>query len=337
MSVTIKQLAERAGVSRGTVDRVLHDRPGVSADVVAHVRAVADEMGFVPSRAGKLSAMRNRQLRIGCVYPTYPDDFERGINDAVSELSEYGVTITPCPISGYEPERYANAIMNFVSEEYDALCVTAADSPEVRAAIRAAAEKNVPVITVGMDIEGSDRLCYIGGDYEVEGATAASMLALQTSGDIHLLLATGPLSLPHQRARAQAFSSTLVEKGVKSKLVSVFEEHGDYTRTYATALEALKNRPEINCIYVAGEGITAICRAVETVGRQKETLIITSDCSAAARKLIRDGTVGFAAGQDFYESGSHAVRAVFDYFAGGKAKIPSDYSVGIRILIKENC
>lgn len=42
MAVTLKQIAEIAGVSRGTVDRALHDRGRVSAKVAERVRRIAE-------------------------------------------------------------------------------------------------------------------------------------------------------------------------------------------------------------------------------------------------------------------------------------------------------
>ena len=55
MSVTIKDIAAAAGVSRGTVDRVLHKRMGVNPEVAQRVRLIADELGFAPNMAGKNS------------------------------------------------------------------------------------------------------------------------------------------------------------------------------------------------------------------------------------------------------------------------------------------
>ncbi len=46
MAVTIQQIAEAAGVSRGTVDRVLHNRGRVRPDIAAQVRKIAVAMGI---------------------------------------------------------------------------------------------------------------------------------------------------------------------------------------------------------------------------------------------------------------------------------------------------
>ena len=95
MAVTIKDIAARAGVSRGTVDRVLHNRPGVKPQVQEHVRRIADEMGFLPNRAGKILAARKQPLKIGCFLPgignAFFEEVLAGYDAAAAEYAHYGV------------------------------------------------------------------------------------------------------------------------------------------------------------------------------------------------------------------------------------------------------
>ncbi len=51
MPATIKQIAAAAGVSRGTVDRVLHNRSGVKPEIAVHVRQIAKDLCHYPLRA----------------------------------------------------------------------------------------------------------------------------------------------------------------------------------------------------------------------------------------------------------------------------------------------
>ena len=53
MSVTIKQIAELANVSRGTVDKVLNHRPGVKAETKTKVLQIAKELNYEPNFLGK--------------------------------------------------------------------------------------------------------------------------------------------------------------------------------------------------------------------------------------------------------------------------------------------
>ena len=54
MAVTIKDIAAAVGVSRGTVDRVINHRGGVSEEVAARVEQAVEEMGYFPNRAGRI-------------------------------------------------------------------------------------------------------------------------------------------------------------------------------------------------------------------------------------------------------------------------------------------
>ena len=56
MRATIKMIAERAGVSIGTVDRVLHDRPYVKEEVRRRVLEVMEELDYQPNRVASALA-----------------------------------------------------------------------------------------------------------------------------------------------------------------------------------------------------------------------------------------------------------------------------------------
>ena len=91
--VTIKDIAATLGVSIGTVDRALHDRPGIKAETRERVLAQARLMGYETNLIAR-SLSRKHQLKIGCVFPAeylfYPD-IEAGINAAYESLIDYNV------------------------------------------------------------------------------------------------------------------------------------------------------------------------------------------------------------------------------------------------------
>ena len=62
MRTTIKMIAERAGVSIGTVDRVLHDRPYVKAEVRERVLRVMEELDYHPNRMASAPATSARSV-----------------------------------------------------------------------------------------------------------------------------------------------------------------------------------------------------------------------------------------------------------------------------------
>lgn len=65
---TIKQIAKLAGVSIGTVDRVLHERGGLAPDTKARVQAAIEELGYVPNQTAQSLAVYKKRLHILCLY-----------------------------------------------------------------------------------------------------------------------------------------------------------------------------------------------------------------------------------------------------------------------------
>ena len=95
--VTIKDVAQMAGVSKGTVDRVIHNRGEVSAESLKRVLDVIDRIGYKPNVYASLLASR-KHYRIVCLIP----DFEtgefweiayKGIRRAYEECRDFNVTV----------------------------------------------------------------------------------------------------------------------------------------------------------------------------------------------------------------------------------------------------
>ena len=67
MGVTIRQIAEAAVVSRGTVDRALNNRGRIKPEVAEHIRQIAEEMGYKPNQLGRALSMSKNNIKIGVI------------------------------------------------------------------------------------------------------------------------------------------------------------------------------------------------------------------------------------------------------------------------------
>ena len=339
MAVTIRQIAAAAGVSRGTVDRVLHARPGVKPEVAERVREIARELGFEPNLAGKILASRKQPLRIGCFFPgvgnPFYDDVVAGVRRAGNEYADFGVVLDVREVKGYVEQEHIAAVRG-LAEECAALCVSTVDTPGMRACVDALFASGIPVIAVNTDLTDTKRLCYVGCDYRTGGCTAAGLLARMTGGPVKLLIVTGSKRIKGHNERIAGFCETLCARNVAYELAAIVEAEDSDLCAYEKTLAAFREHGGINCVYIAAAGVAGVCRAICELGLAGRVRVACHDDIAATRAYLREGVIDFTVCQEPEMQGYHSVRLLFEYFMNDRRQAPGDYITGTVIKIAEN-
>ena len=114
MAVTLRQIAELAGVSRGTVDRVINNRGHVNEEVEARVRQIAMELGYEPNPVGQALARAKTNLKIGFLVqsvetPTM-QTVVKGAEQAAAGLKAQGVEVLIRKLESLGERRELDAI-----------------------------------------------------------------------------------------------------------------------------------------------------------------------------------------------------------------------------------
>src|SRR4029079_8096421 len=87
-ALTLKDTARQAGVSLATVDRVLHNRPGVRPDTVRRVKDATARTSSQPDVAAPELA-RGRARRFAFVMPSGPNPFMQQIQSYLGEMTSW--------------------------------------------------------------------------------------------------------------------------------------------------------------------------------------------------------------------------------------------------------
>ncbi len=122
--VSIKDIAEMAGVSHSTVSRALQGTGRMSDETRARILALADELGYTPDALAQ-SLVRGRTKTVGVVVTTIADPFVAGIVDGIEQVAgEAGYTVL-LGASHMDPHREMAVVENLRQRRVDAVIVTA--------------------------------------------------------------------------------------------------------------------------------------------------------------------------------------------------------------------
>ena len=201
MGVTIRQIAEAAGVSRGTVDRALNNRGRIRPEVAERIRAIADEMGYKPNQLGRALSMSRNNIKIGVILQGAETPFMKevlkGIQEACAEVDNLGGTVLVHKIEHQNAEDVILAMEKMRMEEVSGIAMVPLDEERVKREIdRFVEEFRIPVVTFTSDVEDTKRLCFVGQNGVQCGRAAAGKRPLSAGGGLYLRRADAGHGLP---------------------------------------------------------------------------------------------------------------------------------------------
>ena len=123
---------EICGVSRGTVDRALHNKGNVRPAVAERIKAVAAEYGYIPNRAGLALSRASHPIRIGVIMISVQTPFMQLVLDAARRearrLAAFSVEVIFRLSTSLDPVEQVSMIENLVEQHHiSALAITPLD------------------------------------------------------------------------------------------------------------------------------------------------------------------------------------------------------------------
>ncbi len=339
---TIKEIALLAGVSRGTVDRVLNNRGSVDPKKAKKVLEIARALEYTPNIAGKTLAAKKKQLKFGYILfgstssNPFFEDVVRAIKNRADELAEVGVTVDVRFTTIDKPEAQAACIDELVAGGVDGLVITPINHPLVADKLRELSGSGFPVVTANTDVPGCGRIAYVGSDYYKSGETAAGMMNLITGGSANIGVVIGsPLVLCHSE-RLSGFTNYIEKVFTGLKILAKAVNNDDDIDSFRVTRDMLIRFPEIDSLLLAAAGVLGACRAVKDLGLDGKLAIVCYDVVPTTCDLIREGVISAALGQQPALQGAKPLDLLFDYLGMGVTPEKEFYYTETEIKIREN-
>ncbi|MBT9329511.1 LacI family DNA-binding transcriptional regulator [Paracidobacterium acidisoli] len=313
--VGVKDIANALKVSIGTVDRALHNRPGVNEKTKALVQKKAKELGYQPNLAAQALKL-NRRLAVAAVLPKHIAHFFDPLRDGIraAAASAVGVNLT---LEFFEYPRLGGgdieAFQRAMQKQFDGMIFLPGDVRKYDPLIRKVAENGTAVMCVGSDAPGTDRVGAVSAHASVSGAVAAELLSHTLTSKAEVAIFSGELSTLDHVEKLRGFAAALAVIAPHLTLLPALESHDRPREAYGQAIELMQRKPHPAGIYISTANSMPVLQALEELGLLGKVKVVTTDLFRELVPLIETGKVLATLHQRPFTQGKLALENLLIY------------------------
>lgn len=334
----IRDIAEKANVSIGTVDRVIHRRGRVAKDTVARVQRAMEELNYRPDiHASNLS--RRRRHLIAALIPELTQDSgfwsesAKGIRSAVSELERHRVDIEIYNYDEWIPGSFGDSLDRALSDGARGLLLAPSTVTD-RTMLFERIPDGVPYVICDSYIPGTKCMTYVGEDSYRAGRTAGRLMADMVPDGPVVALRSLP-GTEHIGLRVNGFLDVVSERNPVTPLAVDFDSTMTDRQTDAFVGALLESNPRIRGVFLSNSHINRIAPAVFRHATGERPRMIGFDLVPKNRELLRSATIDYLIGQRPEEQAYLGIQILYRHIVMHH-RFPGEIIVPIDIICAEN-
>nr|WP_299170645.1 LacI family DNA-binding transcriptional regulator [uncultured Allomuricauda sp.] len=332
---TIKDIADAAGVSIGTVDRVLHNRGKVSQKALLNVNTALKEFNYKPNPIAR--TLKNNTVYSIQVFLPDPskDSFwlpgQQGIKEVIDEYSAFDIEITVHYYDPSEPTSFLDNGFDLLAKHIDAFLFVPLFEKESDLLLDELKKRNILTATFNSFHDGTVDL-YVGLNLFMSGRVAAKLLfdALNAPSKIvivHIDEESG--NAVHLREKERGFRQFFDEIPGYEVITLTIGVNG-FEQKFASFIES---NADIDAIFVSTSKVYRIVKALRGIGKSK--VLVGYDLLEENVKALRAGDIKFLIHQSPKLQASLGLKALVDNFLLGKS-FSKENLLPIQIINSEN-
>lgn len=333
---TIKDIARLAGVSKGTVDRVLHNRGKVSKRASEKVEQILKEIDFQPNPIAQ-NLKNNKVYRISVLMPSANDDpywapAHYGILEAAKEFKPFGIIVDEFFYYPYDEISFLEKSMEALDSSPDALLMAPLFQREAEITFEKCQKLNIPVALFDNYIKSLKGKIFIGQDLYQSGRVAASLIDKIVDCDARISIVHINME-PHMDLKEQGFIQYFEQKNGRHLITAHFfttESSAGFENDITIFFE---NNPTISAVFVTNSKTYRLKRFLDQM--EKKIAVVGYDLLEQNIECLKDGTIDFLIHQKPKQQAYLGVGYLAEHFLFGK-EIPDQELLPIDIITSEN-
>lgn len=341
--IRIKDIAERAGVSVGTVDRVLHERPNVSPKAREKVEKALKEMNYQPNMYASALAY-NRSYTFYVVIPkheqiAYWEEIEEGVKMAQEARGDFHITTKIVYYQNFNPKSFLDVTKTCLDAKADGVVVVPSDLETTKIFTDQMHAQGIPFVMLDSYMPDLKPLSFYGQDSFASGYFAARMLMLIANKEKEIMLMKltkdGKVVSKQQANREVGFRHYMRDHFPNITIIDYELPLGGSQKLYDSMLEKFFiGHPDVHQCVTLGSKAHVMGDFLLRTNR-RDVQIMGYDMVGKNAECLRQGSVSFLIAQHAYQQGYSSVDTLFRAIVLKQKVQPVNY-MPIELLSKEN-
>ena len=341
--IRIKDIAQMAQVSVGTVDRVIHNRGEVAEESYKKVMAILEKTGYKPNLIAKTLGS-NKTYRIAALMPNpeqdeYWSQSSEGIRQAKEEWTQYGVQLQTFFFDEYDKNSFVSLAETVYESKPDGVLTAPIFHQEALQFFQRCKDANIPFVVVNNNIEQAGSLSFVGQDLYQSGRVGAELLHLneKENGTYAILHVYDDIhNSAHLSEKEKGFKDYFEEQtnGYTYKVLSV-----DLNYTHEPTLEKelgdLFAEPALKGILVTtSKGAYTVSKMLEKRGKNGIRLV-AYDLLQENLHYLKNGIIDFLINQNSKRQAFIGISQLSNHLLF-KKKTSESYLFPLEIISRQN-
>lgn len=343
--VRIIDIAKKAGVSKGTVDRVIHKRGHVSPAVKKRILEVMEELDYRPNIIASALAY-NKSWKIAALLPNPANDPfwmqpKNGIQKALNFTSDFGVDVDFYHYVDADRLAFQNCCDQILAGSYDAVLIAPLFYKESHQFLNECHEMGIKYFLFNTFLERKDKSfqCYIGQDSYQSGVLAAKLLDFgieNGDGVMVLHLEKGIYNAKHLLAKEQGFQNYFIEHPNRNIQIikTSFEEPTDSVAFRKFMNYQLKSYPNLKGIFVTTSRAYHLVNVLSDI-QTKKIKLVGFDLIPDNLANLQAEKIDFLINQNPVKQGYLGILNIFEHLVRKKEIKPIQH-LPLDVVMQEN-
>jgi LacI family transcriptional regulator len=340
-NIRIKDIAAMAGVSVGTIDRVLNKRGKVSAEALKRIEKVLDKINYKPNLIAQTLG-KNKNYRIVALIPNptldpyWKQSFD-GIKSGEAQLGQFGIHFT-LDYKYYDPhkkESFQQSALEIFHSHPDGVLVAPLFYYASLPFFKRLSETKIPFILFNTHLAEANALSFIGQDLFKSGRLAGELITLgqKPNSSYAIVHIDEDLSNSVHLVEKERGFKDYFQKSNDARVVHTFILDNPKASSFQNKIESILQTPNLAGVYVSTSKVYLVAHHLKK--KNPSIRIVGYDLIKENMVGLQDGSIDFIINQNPMRQAKLGIQTLANYLIFSK-QIPTTYLFPLEVITREN-